>query len=63
MNENGQRSENNQSNAHKYLRPLFRLIEDGKIDSSFVIAQYLMSNSRVTEKHDTRGLEMKPELS
>jgi threonine dehydrogenase-like Zn-dependent dehydrogenase len=30
-----------QTNVHKYLRPLLQLIQDGKIDPSFVITQRL----------------------
>jgi threonine dehydrogenase-like Zn-dependent dehydrogenase len=45
-----------QTNVHKYLRPLLKLIEDGKIDPSFVITHRLSltdaSNGYATFKNN-----------
>lgn len=59
-----------QTNVHKYLRPLLKLIQDGKIDPSFVITHRLSLNDAVAgystfekDKDDCIKILMKPELN
>jgi threonine dehydrogenase-like Zn-dependent dehydrogenase len=57
-----------QTNVHKYLRPLLKLIQDGKIDPSFVITHRLGLNDAASgystfkqNKDDCIKIVMKPE--
>ncbi len=59
-----------QTNVHKYLRPLLKLIQDGKIDPSFVITHRLSLNDAAAgystfkqDKDDCIKIVMKPELN
>ena len=59
-----------QTNVHKYLRPLLKLIQDRKIDPSFVITHRLSLNEASTgyntfkkDKDDCIKIVMKPELN
>ena len=59
-----------QTNVHKYLRPLLKLIQDGKIDPSFVITHRLALNDAASgystfknDKDDCIKIVMKPELN
>jgi threonine dehydrogenase-like Zn-dependent dehydrogenase len=59
-----------QTNVHKYLRPLLKLIQDGKIDPSFVITHRLALNDAASgyttfKKHKDECIKivMKPSLN
>jgi threonine dehydrogenase-like Zn-dependent dehydrogenase len=59
-----------QTNVHKYLRPLLKLIQDGKIDPSFVITHRLDLSDAAAgystfkkEKDDCIKIVMKPNLN
>jgi threonine dehydrogenase-like Zn-dependent dehydrogenase len=59
-----------QTNVHKYLRPLLKLILDGKIDPSFVITHRLALNEGAygystfkENKDECIKIVMKPELN
>jgi threonine dehydrogenase-like Zn-dependent dehydrogenase len=59
-----------QTNVHKYLRPLLKLIEEGKIDPSFVITHRLSLSEAPagyktfsTDKDECIKIIMKPELN
>ncbi len=59
-----------QTNVHKYLRPLLKLIEDGKIDPSFVITHRMKLTEAPLgyqtfkdEKSDCIKVILKPELN
>jgi threonine dehydrogenase-like Zn-dependent dehydrogenase len=59
-----------QTNVHKYLRPLLALIQDGKIDPSFVITHRLSLNDAASgystfrkDKDECIKIVMKPELN
>jgi len=59
-----------QTNVHTYLRPLLKLIEEGRIDPSFLITHRLSLNEAAdgyrTFKNDKNGcmkIVMKPELN
>jgi threonine dehydrogenase-like Zn-dependent dehydrogenase len=56
-----------QTNVHRYLRPLLKLIQDGKIDPSFVITHRLDLNNAPAgystfknEKDDCIKIVMRP---
>jgi threonine dehydrogenase-like Zn-dependent dehydrogenase len=59
-----------QTNVHKYLRPLLKLIQDGKIDPSFVITHRLNLSDAASgystfkkDRDDCIKVVMKPELN
>jgi threonine dehydrogenase-like Zn-dependent dehydrogenase len=59
-----------QTNVHKYLRPLLKFIQDGKIDPSFVITHRLSLNEAASgystfknDKDECIKIVMKPELN
>jgi len=59
-----------QTNMHKYMRPLLKIIQEGKIDPSFVITHRLALNDAATgystfscDKGSCIKVIMKPEFN